>query len=300
MKIAVTGANGAVGHALLRLAASTSADPIELVAIVRSERAAQALAPQLGRGRRIACVSYDDPRQLREALGTASAVVHLVGVLVERGASTYERAHVGSTARVRDAAVAGGVAKIVLVSAIGASETSRNRYWLTKARAETLVRDSGLSHTVLRVPLLLGPGTEASAALRARLGRRSTVMIGGGRTRQQPLDVDDLACAVIRCADPGVARDRTLDLVGPVSVSEREIVERAARMAGRRVIIHSVPALVARLAIALRQRVARDGFSTDALEVITTDTVIDPVPAATAVGITLTGLDAMIRRSLAA
>ena len=87
---------------------------------------------------------------------------------------------------------------------------------------------------MIRPPLLLGPGTEGSAALKRNAGKKEVTLIGGGRNMQQPLHVGDLAQAAIHAAQPGVANNRTLDLVGPTSLPDRQIVERAARLQGAR------------------------------------------------------------------
>jgi NADH dehydrogenase len=216
MRVAVTGANGAVGRAILRSAPSHRPVPPDLVAVVRSERAAAELHLLAGAAR-VVRVSYDDAASLGAAFEGAAAVVHLAGVLVERPGATYEDANVETTRRVADAAKRRGVAKLVFVSAIGTDERSPNGYWRTKGDAEAVVRASGVSHTILRVPMLLGHGTEAAGALGRRLSRRA-----GGR-----------------------------------------------------------------------------GFSPDALEVLTTDTTLDPAPAERELGIALTSLDDMIRESLA-
>jgi NADH dehydrogenase len=292
MRAAVTGANGAVGQAILR-----STPPLDLVAVVRSERAAAELHAVAGAAR-VACVSYDDPASLGAAFAGATAVIHLAGILVERPGATYENANVETTRRVADTAKRGGVAKLVFVSALGADERSANRYWRTKGEAEAVVRASGVSHTILRVPMLLGHGTEAAIALRHRLERRTVPLLGGGRTLQQPLAVDDLARAALRACDPGVARDRTLELVGPALVSGREIVEQGARLMARRIRIRAVPVWLVRLALAIGRHTGWRGFSPDALEVLTTDTELDPAPAARELGLALTPLDDMIRASL--
>jgi len=297
--LGVTGANGAVGRAILRAAARPGAAPLAVRALVRSARAAEAVRPHLGPAGRVACVSYRDPASLEAALAGVAALIHLVGVLVERPGSSYEEAHVETTRRVVDAARRRRVGTLVLVSALGADPGAANRYWRTKGEGEAVVRASGLAFTVLRVPLLLGRGTEAAAALGRRLRRGRAVLLGGGRTLQQPLDVDDLARAALAAAAPGAATGRTLELVGPVALAERELVARAAGLVGRRCRIRSVPTGLVRLALALRQRLAGPGFSTDALEVLTTDTRVDPAPAAKALGLVLTGLDDMLRESLA-
>jgi uncharacterized protein YbjT (DUF2867 family) len=298
MKVVVTGANSAVGQAILRCG-SKHADMSEtFVAAVRSARAAEQIRPLLSDANTVARISYEDPRSLDTVFQGASAVIHLAGILVERTGSTYEQANVASAHAVVGAAKRSPVQKLVLVSATGADETSSNRYFRTKGQAEALVRASGICYTVLRAPLLLGPATEGAAALRRNVSRERAKLIGGGRNLLQPLYVDDLARAAMAAAQPSIAKNLTLDLVGPLSLPERELVERAARLLGRRVRIATVPKAVLSLMLAIRRPVAGPGFSRDALEVITADTRLDPQPAASELGIQLTGIDEMIRKSL--
>jgi uncharacterized protein YbjT (DUF2867 family) len=299
VKVVITGANSAVGQAILRCGPKQGATPNTFVAAVRSDRAAEQIRSQLSNGNAVVRISYDDHASLDAAFQGASAVIHLAGILVERPDSTYEEANVASTRSVAEAAKRSAVQKLVLVSATGADETSSNRYYRTKGQAEALVRASGLGYTVLRVPLLLGRGTAGAAALKRNVSRERAKLIGGGRNLQQPLDVDDLAqAAVVAATQPSVASALTLDLVGPVSLPERELVERAARLLGREVRIGSIPKTLLSLALAIRQRIASPGFSRDVLEVITADTRLDPQPASCKLGIQLTGIDEMIRASL--
>jgi len=292
MRVVVTGANGAVGRAILRAVPRP-----EIVAVVRSERAAAELRADVGEAR-VTRVSYDDAASLAAAFDGASAVVHLAGVLVERPGATYDEANVETTRRVAEAAKHAGVAKFVLVSAVGADARSTNGYWRSKGEAEAIVRTCGISYTILRVPVLLGRGTEAAAALRRRLGGRFAALLRGGRTLQQPLAVADAARATLAACAGGTAARRTLQLAGPTAIPDRAIVERAARLVGRRVRIIAVPVWSARLALATAHRAGRRGFSVDALEVLTTDTRVDPAPAARELGLALTPLDDMIRESV--
>jgi uncharacterized protein YbjT (DUF2867 family) len=298
MKIVITGANSAVGQAILRCGPKHEVATNTLVAAVRSARAAEQIRAETGNATGVARISYDDPASLDAAFQGAFAVIHLAGILIETPDSTYETANVASTRSVVEAAKRSGVRKIVLVSATGADETSRNRYYRTKGQAEALVRASGLHYTVLRAPLLLGTGTAGSAALGRHVKHSRAKLIGGGRNFQQPLSVDDLARAAVVATDSSVANNLVLDLVGPVSLQDRELVERAARSLGRQVQIGSIPKFWFSLLLAIRQRMGKPGFSTDALEVITADTRLNPQPAASALGIELTGLDQMIKDSV--
>ena len=298
MRIVVTGANSATGQAILRCASENLAAPNELVAAVRSKQAAEQIRALLRERGSTVRISYDDPGSLDQAFEEASAIIHLAGILVERAGSTYEQANVAPVCGVVEAAKRCGAEKFVLVSAMGADEKSPNGYYRSKGEGEAIVRASGLCYTILRAPLLLGRATEGAAALQRNARGPKARLIGGGRNFQQPLDVDDLALAALTAAQPAVASNRTLELVGPVSLPERELVERAARMLGHEVRVSSIPKRLLSFALTILRRLAGPGFSADAVEVITANTRLDSRPAARELGIQLTGIDEMIKKSL--
>jgi NADH dehydrogenase len=290
--IAITGANSAAGRALL--AEKREGPP--LIACVRSERA-EAQLGVLPPGTRVARIDYARPETLRAAFENARAVVHLPGLLVERRDASYTQANVETVAAVLEALPRERAIKLVLVSAVGADARSANRYYATKGQAEDLVRATPVESAILRAPLLLGPGTEGEAALVRELAGPRARLLNGGRQRQQPLDVRDLARAVLHAAEPGVAAGRTLDVVGPESLPYREILERTARFAGRplRVGALPVPLGVLRLVLRLRGLVLGPGFSEDALQVIMDECVLDPRPASQALGSEPRPLDQTLR-----
>jgi NADH dehydrogenase len=292
----ITGANGAVGQAMVRLAL---AEQLPIVAAVRSQRAAASL-PSLPEGLgEVAQIAYDQPGTLEAAFRDATSLIHLPGLLIERPGSSYEAANVETTRVAVDAARRADLKKIVLVSAVGADPSAANRFFRTKGEAETLVSGSGLNYTILRPPLVLGEGTEGSHAILRHARRRSVWLLGGGHHRQQPLDVDDLARGSLRAARcPEVASHRTLDLVGPVCLPDREIVERVAGMLGHSIRIFSVPIGLVRWLLGIRTRLFGAGFSPEVIDVMTADTEIDAEAAARELGISLTLLDTTLRRSL--
>jgi NADH dehydrogenase len=298
-RIVVTGANGAVGREIVTRAIDRYGPEVQVVAAVRSERAAAQVPPIPPEQGSVAQISYEDPQTLDKALEGATALIHLPGVLIERPGATYELANVNTTELALAAAKGRAVGKVVLASAYGADPGSHNRYFKTKGLAEQAVRASGLPFTVLRVPLLLGPNTEGTRALRRETSSKTAWILSGGQTWHQPLDIGDLADALLCAAlNREVASGQTLEFAGPERLRYRELLERAARLLGVRVRIRSLPRAPVQLLAAIRTRLLGPGFSPDAIEVLLTDTCVEPDAAARELGITLTPLEVTLRRSL--
>ena len=284
-QVAVTGANSAVGRALLaRLAGD---DGLRVVAVVRR----QAAVASLPRSPRIAAavIGYDQPDRLRAALGGVDCVVHLAGILFETRASDYQRANVDTTRVLVAAARAAGARHIVFVSSLGADPDSPNGYFRSKGEAERLVAGAGVAATIIRTPLLLGPDTAGGRALLRDASRPAVRLLGGGAHRLRPLDVDDLCAAVARCCREPSAGARTYELVGPTLLTQRELLRQTARLLGRDLAIRSTPVWLARLGARLAGLIRTGGLTPAVIDVITSDEAV-PRNADGDLGIDLTPL----------
>jgi NADH dehydrogenase len=273
---------------------------VELVAAVRSERAASELPALPPERASVVRVDFEDSASLRAAFSGARSLVHLPGILIETATTSYRSANIDTVRAAVDAAKAAGVEKVVLVGGVGADLKSTNPYFKSKAKGERIVRESGLSYTVLRAPLVLGCRTEGVHAFVRETGQWIVPAVGGGHTLEQPLDARDLARAALNAAcDLDCARDLVLDLVGPTALPMREIIARGAALRGRRSHALAIPAALVRAALGIKQRFAAGGLTPEVLDVMLTDVSCDPKPAAEALGIELTALDETLRESLA-
>jgi NADH dehydrogenase len=94
-------------------------------------------------------------------------------------------------------------------------------------QAEHVTGSLGEASTIARAVTASRPSSTSSAP-------PAIPLIGGGRTRFQPMHVDDVAEAMARMLDdPGTA-GRTFELGGSEMVSFRELIERLCRAVGRR------------------------------------------------------------------
>ncbi len=289
--IAITGANSAVGQALLTHVVAD--EMLRAVAAVRRPEAVDSLP----RSPRITphVIHYRDPTSLRDALAGAGAVVHLAGILFESRTTDYGRGNVETTRAVLTAARAVAAPHVVFVSVLGADPDSPNRYFHSKGEAERLVAESGIDATVIRTPLLLGPGTAAGRALLRDASRSSVRLLGGGAHRLRPLDVDDLCRAILACCQEPVGGVRTCELVGPAAVAYRDLVHQAAARLGNAVAIRSTPVWLATLAARVAGFVRPGGLTPDVIEVITAGESVDE-NADAELGVTLTPLSATVAK----
>jgi NADH dehydrogenase len=266
-----------------------------VVAVVRSARAAASLAGLTGIDVRV--VAGDDAEGLAAVMHGALSVVHLAGILIESRTATYEQANVEATAAVVAACQRAGVPHLVLVSAIGADVHSTNRYRRSKGEGERVVERSGLNATIIRTPILLGPGSAGAAAIVRTAGSGRAKLLGGGGYVMRPLDLDDLSRAIlVACTrrSPGV---QVHELAGPEPVAYRDLIQRAAAMMGREVTLGAIPIWVAKLGAAVRSRLSGGGITPTVIEVITANEDV-PHNADADLGITLTPLAETLAKCL--
>ena len=268
--VAVTGANSAVGRALLTQLVGQ--DDVRAVAAVRNPKTLDALphSPRITP----AVISYDDPDSLKAALTGVGCVVHLAGVLFESRTTDYQTANVDTTRALADAAAVAGVSHIIFISSLGADPSSANGYFRSKGEAERVVAASGIAATIIRTPLLLGPGTAGGRALVRAASQTSVKILGGGAHVLRPLDVDDLCRAILRCCRRPATGVTVHDLVGPRAVTYRELLQHTATFLGHDLSIGATPVWLARLGAALAGLGRTGGMTPTVIEVITSDEAV--------------------------
>jgi uncharacterized protein YbjT (DUF2867 family) len=233
--VTVFGGTGFLGRRLVRrLAAEGAAVRIA----VRS--------PDLARGDLRADVR--DQASVAAAVAGADAVVNAVSAYVEKGGVTFESVHVQGAKTLAQEAAAAGVARLVLVSGIGADAQSRSAYIRARGRGELVASQAFPGATIVRPSAMFGPGDALFGTLADIVRRLPAVpLIGGGSTRLQPVYVEDVAEAIVRLlADPESA-GRTYELAGPGVYTLRELVSFALRILDKRRLLVPVPFIVAEI-----------------------------------------------------
>ena len=180
MTIAVTGATGFVGQALLDRALETG---LTVKALTRRDQ-----LPRDG----VEWVSGDleSAEALRALMRGAEAVIHVAGVVND--AARFESGNVLGTLNVIEAAKAEGVQRFIHVSSLSAREPELSAYGVSKARAEKLIMASGLEWTIVRPPGIYGP-RDVDYFEMFRLARWGVMPVPPKEGRASIIHVDDLA-----------------------------------------------------------------------------------------------------------
>jgi NADH dehydrogenase len=181
------------------------------------------------------------------AVEGADWVINCVGVLFETGRNTFEAVQEFGGRAVAEAARSAG-AKLIHLSAIGAQATSDSSYCRTKGRAEAAILSIKPDAIIFRPSIVFGP-EDGFFNKFADMARMSPVLplIGGGKTKLQPVYVEDVAEAVARAADGKVAGGRIYELGGPEVLTFRECLETVLKVTHRKNPLVSMPFAVASL-----------------------------------------------------
>ena len=300
-RVLITGANGHLGRKLV-LQLAKGSDALAARAFVRSKRAAGTLQDESpGTALDLVVGDYDDVEALTRAMQGCRYVAHFVGIIKESKAASYRSAHEATCESVSRAAAAAGVERIVYLSILGSSSLHANRCLASKGRAEDILLAGHVPATVLRVPMVIGEGDFAATALRRHATSKRVMLIGGGRTRQQPIDARDVLRAVIAAfTRSGQSGGLALELAGPENLSQRELVFRAARVLGLPAPkVSAIPLFLVRGLVAVASSLLPSPPMTrDMLEILEHDDLVDVSPARELLDWDLTPLDDTLARCL--
>ena len=236
----VFGGSGFVGRYLVKRLA---AEGWVIRVAVRDPVAAAFLKPagNVGQIVPMRCNVLEDD-SVAAAVAGADVVVNLVGILYEFGRQRFDAVQAEAPARIGRAAAAAGAARYIHVSAIGADPASPAHYARSKAAGEAGARSAFSGATIIRPSIVIGP-EDGFFNRFARLAQMTPCvpLIGGGRTRFQPVYVGDLADGMMAAIKDESTAGRTYELGGPRVYSFRELMELMLKVIARKNHLMTVP-----------------------------------------------------------
>ena len=293
-RVTVLGGSGFIGRCLVeRLAASGAT---VRVGVRHPEKAEFTVPPDAKGSIEMVNANVQDDATVCAAVKNADSVINLVGILYETKRQTFAPIHEEGARRVATAAKNAGVERLIHMSALGASRSSPSEYARSKAAGEQAVRQIFPEATIVRPCVVFGPGDDffnrfAGMALLSP----ALPLIGGGKTRFQPVYVNDVVEAFMAILVDPKARGYTYELGGPSIYPFRELMEILLAEIGRKRLLLSLPFFLAEIQGALLQVLPKPPLTRDQVKLLKTDNVVSGTEATFAeLGIEPTPLEAVL------
>src|SRR5437764_7567184 len=270
--ITVYGGSGFLGRHVVRALAKRG---YRVRVAVRQPELAGHLQP-LGRVGQIHAVQanlrYQD--SVQAAARGADVLINLVGILFERGRQRFEAVQAAGAQAVAQAAARSG-AHLVHVSAIGADAHARSHYARSKAMGEKLTLAAAPSAIILRPSIIFGPEDDFFNKF-ASIARfvPALPLIGGGKTRFQPVFAGDVAAAFAAAVAGETKAGTVYELGGPEALTFRALMEYVLATIERRRLLVPIPFGLAKLQAFFLQFLPKPMLTPDQVELLRQDNVV--------------------------
>ncbi len=248
MKVLVAGGTGFIGSYLCRALVDAGH---EVTALSRSPS-----EPPEGVESAVGDVTAYD--SIAPTVDGHDAVVNLVALspLFEPkgGNVMHDRVHRAGTENLVRAAEEGGADRFVQMSALGADSDGDTAYIRAKGQAEEIVADSDLDWTTFRPSVVFGEGGEF-VSFTKRLKKMFAPAVplyplpGGGKTRFQPIHVEDLVPMLIAALEDDTHVGKTYEIGGPESLTLREVTNLVYEAERKGVTIVPLPMPLAKIGL---------------------------------------------------
>jgi uncharacterized protein YbjT (DUF2867 family) len=183
-----------------------------------------------------------DQRSVEAAVAGADCVVNAISLYVEHGTDTFHSMHVETAAKIARAARQAGIRRLAHISGIGANTASPSPYIRSRGEGEVAVQTAFPGAVIVR-PAVMFAADDAFLTTILQLLRSLPAypVFGDGRTRLQPVYVDDVAAAIAQILRQSQKPYAVYELAGPRVYSYEELLRTIARIAGLRPVLMRMP-----------------------------------------------------------
>jgi uncharacterized protein YbjT (DUF2867 family) len=236
-----------------------------------------------------------DTVALTPLLAEHDAVVNLIAILHGNEAA-FDKAHVELPLGLVKACDAAGQRRIVHISSLGADANAPSMYQRSKARGEAVLLSSGLDISVLRPSVIFGAEDKFLNTFASLQKIFPFIPLAGSDAKFQPVWVEDVASALVKCLDNKATIGQTYEACGPEIFTLKQLVQLAGQYSGNDKPVIGLPDALARIQATLMELAPGEPImSRDNLDAMKVDNIASgKLPGLQALGITPASLNAVV------
>jgi len=153
--------------------------------------------------------------------------IHLIGIGTETNEKNFQEINVEITKKTIDICKKSKIKKIIYLSGLGVSKKSTSDYFISKFRAEEIIKNSGLNYTIFRPSYIIGKNDYLTKNIKKQIRKKKIMIPGTGDYILQPISVNDV-CKVISIAlESKNFENKIIDLVGPEKISFKKLIKNS-------------------------------------------------------------------------
>ena len=165
-----------------------------------------------------------DEKELEKVIEGSFCVINLVGVLEDKKKNSFNDAHIQGSEIIMKSCKKHNIQKLIHISAIGVDKNKMSKYAITKLKAEQNIKK--VRNSIIIRPSIVFGYEDNFLNFFANYAKFSPFLplIGGGRTKFQPILVSDLVQIIIGCINKQFKQGQIIEAGGPDTLSFKEIL----------------------------------------------------------------------------
>ena len=235
-----------------------------------------------------------DAATLAPLLAGHDAVVNLVAILHGTEAA-FDKTHVQLPQTLVNACHTAGQRRVVHISSLGADVAAPSMYQRSKARGEAVLVNSGLDVSMLRPSVIFGAEDKFLNTFATLQKMFPIIPLAGSTAKFQPVWVEDVATALVKCLEDKTTIGQTFEACGPEIFTLKQLVQLAGQYSGHDKPVIGLPDALARIQAALMELAPGEPImSRDNLDAMKVDNISGgKLPGLQALGIQVSALSAV-------
>ena len=166
-------------------------------------------------------------------------LVHLVGIGIETNEKDFQEINVEISKRAIDICKKSKIKKIIYLSGLGVSKKSTSDYFISKLKAEEIIKNSGLNYTIFRPSYIIGKRDYLTKNIKKQIRKKKILIPGSGDYILQPISINDVCKVVSVALESKNFENKIIDLVGPETISFKKFVKNSISQSN--IVLENVP-----------------------------------------------------------